>query len=107
MPKLTPVKTPGMPPRGSSSPPSTVSRRESGEAGAEEDVAHVGHVGVGGVGCGDEAAVFVFNLGDEDGAAAADLQRGDFLGEAVDPALGGNHEGGVVGAEGGRTCVGL
>ncbi len=48
-----------------------------------------------------EAAVFVFNLGDEDGAAAADLEGGDFLGEAVDPALDGDHEGGIVGAEGG------
>ncbi len=49
-----------------------------GEAGAEEDVAHVGHVGVIGVGRGgivfDPAAVLVFNLGDEDGAAATDLE---------------------------------
>ena len=49
----------------------------AGEAGAEEDVAHVGHVGVGGVRgtvvlC--EAAVLVFNLGDEDGSAATDLE---------------------------------
>ena len=73
----------------------------AGVAGTEEDVAHVGHVGVGGVGCGDKAAVFVFNLGDDDGAAAADLERGDLLAEASDPALGGDHEGGIVGAEGG------
>jgi len=56
---------------------------------------------MGGVGWGAEAAVFVFDLGDEDGASAADLEGGGLLGEASDPALGGNHEGGVVGAEGG------
>ncbi len=72
-----------------------------GEAGADEDVAHVGHVGVGGVGWGVKAAVLVFNLRDDDGAAATDLEWGGLLGEAVDPALGGDHEGGVVGAEGG------
>ncbi len=46
-----------------------------------------------------EVAVLVFDLGHEDGTAVAELEWGDFLGEAVDPALGGDHEGGVVGAE--------
>ncbi len=75
-----------------------------GVAGADEDVAHVGHVGVGGIGCDilfGEAAVFVFNLRDDDRAAAADLEGGRLLGEAGDPSLGGDHEGGIVGAEGG------
>ena len=74
-----------------------------GVAGAEEDVAHVGHVGVSGVGrlVLGEAAVFVFDLRDEDGTAVADLEWGGFLREAIDPALDGDHEGGVVGAEGG------
>ena len=53
-----------------------------------------------------EAAVLVFDLGDEDGTAAAYLEWGGFLGEAVDPAFDGNHEGGVVGAErGGHAGV--
>jgi len=39
----------------------------TGEAGAEEDVAHVGHVGMGWGRLGAEASVLVFNLGDEDG----------------------------------------
>ena len=46
-----------------------------GVAGVDEDVAHVGHVGVGGVGWGTwEASVLVFNLRDDDGAAATDLE---------------------------------
>src|ERR1700688_1820552 len=61
-----------------------------------------------GGGGGAEAAVFVFNLGDEDGASVAELEGGGLLGEAGDPTLGGDHEGGIVGAEGGsgagRTC---
>src|SRR5437016_213061 len=82
----------------------------AGVAGTEGDVAHVDHVGVDWVGWGGillgEAAVFVFNLGDDDWAAVTDLERGGLLGEAVDPALDGDHEGRVVGAQrGGHARV--
>ena len=56
------------------------------------EVLHVGVVGA-------EVSVLVFDLGHEDGAASTDLEGSDFLGEAIDPAFCGDHEGGVVGAE--------
>ena len=73
----------------------------AGEACFEEDVAHVGHIKVGWIGGGVPAAVLVFHLGHKDGAAAADLEVLNFLAKAEEPALGRDHEGGVVGAEGG------
>ena len=45
-------------------------------------------------------AVLVFDLGHDDGATATDLEGSGLLGETFDPALGGDHECGVVGAEG-------
>ena len=58
------------------------------EAGVDEQLVDLLHVGV----VVAEGAVLVFDLGDEDGAAAADLQRREFLAKAIDPACGGLHE---------------
>ena len=68
-----------------------------GEAGVFECGFEVGHVGL----VGSEVAVLVFDLGHEDGAAVADLEGGDLLPEAMDPAIGWDEEAWVGGAEGG------
>src|SRR5262249_24722153 len=66
-----------------------------GEADAVEEIVQLAHVGV----VVGEVAVLVLNLCGEDGAAVVELERSDLLGEAADPALDGDHEGGVGAAE--------
>ena len=59
-----------------------------GEAGVDEDVVDVFHVGV----VVAEAAVFVFDLDGDDGAAVADLEGRDFLAETQEPGARGGEE---------------